>query len=195
MEGRDRATTRITTKAEFYRLWHRGSLGNKLRTWAHPDDIPADYKGNVMLRPVNMPGGSASIVELPIKTARKFWRWHIDRGIQPRRFANECAPDTEAVFQGELFRDVGQLYLFGHHRNYHPGNKLMRMRDALKHAREYRGLVADLMLRKVAFPASRDDLLELLDCYPDHIVEFTAYRRAIGHCQQRNVIVWEVRLF
>lgn len=195
MEGRDRSVRPITTKVEFYRLWHRGALGNKLRTWAHPDHIPADYKGNVMLRPMNSAGGSASIVELPIKTARKFWRWHIDRCIRPQRFANECAPDSETVFQGEVYRDVGQLYLFGFYREYSPDNALMRMRDALKLAKEYRGLAAELMLRKVAFPASREDLLELMDCYPDHVIEFTAYRRAVGHCRQRNVIVWEVRSY
>lgn len=194
MEGRDRSVTPITTKAEFYRLWHRGSLGNKLRTWAHPDHVPASYTGSLMLRPMNSPGGSASIVELPVKKALDFWRWSIERGLT-KRFANECAPDSEAVFQGEVMRDVGRLYLLGHYREYKPGAKLMRMRDALKQAKEYRGLAAEFMLRKVSVPASRDDVLELLDLYPDHVIEFTAYRRCVGNCQQRNVIIWEVRKY
>lgn len=195
MERRGCSVNDIDTKAEFYRLWHRGVLGNKLRTWAHPDHIPADYHGNVMLRPMNSPGGSVPTIELPVKKARKFWRWAIARGISPKRFANECAPDVEAVFQGEVYRDIGQLYLFGYHREYSPDNQSMRMRQALQRAVEYRGLVAELMLRKCAFPASREDILELLDSYPDHIIEFTAYRRCVGNCRQRNVIIWEVRKY
>ncbi len=54
---------------------------------------------------------------------------------------------------------------------------------------------ARALLRSVLNPNSYDDLGELLDRYPGHVVELSALEVCYGTCENRNAIVWEVRAY
>jgi hypothetical protein len=52
---------------------------------------------------------------------------------------------------------------------------------------------ARFWLRAFLNPNSHDDLMDLFDHYPGHVVELTALGRCYGTVPHRNAIVWEVR--
>lgn len=190
--------SRLASKADYFAVWNRGLLGNKLRSWSRERDIPASVPSGVMLR-VAQPGASYARV-VPRRQVRAIM-------AQEPRWAgfwqfNEAAPDDHAILQGELFRghDVpgsGKhgLCFFGSERRPEDRGKLIRMRDALKTARHYEGLETKLLLQRLLTPASLDDLLELLTAFNGHVIEFTAYDRCLGWAKGRNIIVWEVRAY
>jgi len=186
---------RLPDKRAFFEAWNRGKLGNKLQTWSRPEDVPGNYTGRLMFRRVSRLGGSDRIWEFPVRRAIPFWTGYLNTGRKPDLVANETAPDRHAVLQGELLEDVGGLRLFAAIREPEDSGKMIRMREALLKAREYRGLTAEILLRRYCSPASYDDLQELLILYPDHVVEFSAYSRAVGWAVGRNVLIWEVRLY
>jgi len=55
------------------------------------------------------------------------------------------------------------------------------------------GTTALLTLRHYLNDNSYDDLTELLDRYPDHQIEFSAYSKCFGTMKGRNAVIWEVR--
>ena len=42
---------------------------------------------------------------------------------------------------------------------------------------------------------SYDDLMELVELYPEHVIEFSATEGEVGLIRGRNHVVWEVRLY
>lgn len=52
-----------------------------------------------------------------------------------------------------------------------------------------------LLLRHLLNGNSYDDLMELIDGYPDHVVELTALSSEFGTVPGRNGIIWEVRRY
>ena len=55
------------------------------------------------------------------------------------------------------------------------------------------GIQARMVLKRHLNENSYDDLMLLLDEYPDHIVEMTTLNRCFGTVPHRNACVWEVR--
>lgn len=51
------------------------------------------------------------------------------------------------------------------------------------------------LLRSILNANSYDDVSDLLDRYPDHVVEFSALDSCFGLIPHRNHIVWEVRKY
>lgn len=115
--------------------------------------------------------------------------------IEKSLYFNECAPDQWASLQGEVVRLSTGLCLFAAIRKTEDFGKLLRMRDVLPYAKHYHRLQAKQVLQQHCSPTSYDDLSELLDLFPDHVIEFTAYARQLEGYKLRNVIIWEVRLY
>lgn len=57
------------------------------------------------------------------------------------------------------------------------------------------GLRAVGLMRKHLWPSDYDAIQELLEDYPGHVVEFTAFTKAVGTIPNRNAMVWEVRYY
>jgi hypothetical protein len=180
----------IKTKQEFYELWNSNKLGNKLRTWNTLEDLKKNgYTGLLGIRAVLVGGGpflhgfTATGVPDAYKQFKKL-------GVEKEdTVLCEAAPDEKVTLQGEVYRDVDGLYLFALENNLQG----LRMRDALKLAREYHGLEALILLKKHLSAASYDDIMELFDLYPDSVIEFSAYSNCLGWAQGRNTLIWEVR--
>lgn len=60
---------------------------------------------------------------------------------------------------------------------------------------EWRDTTYRTVFRHLMAPDSYDDLMLLLDAYPDHVVELSILDRCCGTVKGRNAIVWEVRAY
>lgn len=176
----------IRSKSEFFRLWNAGVLGNRLRTWERPEDVPESVPV-IGLRQVGVAGGGklsistreAIIAEAPSWTA------------EGRRFVVcEAAPDQYATIQGEVqLTERGWSGFLAW-----PVKAGKRMRESMRDdAVQVHGLRVKLLLDHYMDPSSRADLDALLDLYPDAVVEFTSYSVLCGFIPGRNTIFWEVR--
>lgn len=61
--------------------------------------------------------------------------------------------------------------------------------------RRWEGSAARLLLNFVLNDNSRDDVEELLDLYPDHVIELSAIDACFGTVPHRNAVIWEVRIY
>ena len=69
------------------------------------------------------------------------------------------------------------------------------MRPALaKHGRRATGLTAEMILRHFCCDRGYETIKDLLDMYPDHVVEFTCMNRPYGTLGW-GTVVWEVRSY
>jgi hypothetical protein len=169
----------IRTKAEFYRLWRQGLLGNRPRAWADAAALRASgYSGLVTMRSTGA-GGGKTRYRVPVAEA-------LASAWSGCTF-NEACPDEELTLQGEAARMVGGLCLT------YSTTPNLAMREAMKTARTASGAAALAILDAYLAPPSRDDLSAIWDLYPDAVIEFSAYGRKVGDQPHRNTLIWEVR--
>lgn len=185
----------LPSKKAFFDLWHHGRLGNKLRSWSSPADIPLDLPVPVMFRHRHINGGGGLCFTVPRSQVSATLKRYQRLARPPVFEFNECAPDERAILQGEVFRGVGGLETFCAVRKPEDWGKLLRMRDVLPQAKPLAGLAAEHLLRRHLSPASFQDVLELLELFQDHVIELTAYDRHLGDLPGRNTIIWEVRAY
>lgn len=179
----------VSTKQQALHLLRTGRLGNTLRVWQHLSDVEADgYQGTLSLRYAGAFGGmfcayNVAVHDVPA-VLEKWTRQGADTQLVQY---NESAPDEYLTLQGELMRNHLGLYLFG-------STECCKMRDALRNSGQHLwGLQAKLTLQRHVDPSSYDDLMDLLDTYPGHVVEFSTYAIDLGCAPHRNTVVWEVR--
>jgi len=61
--------------------------------------------------------------------------------------------------------------------------------------KQWRGTVAQLVLRRHLNENSYADVTELLERYPDHVIELSTLNRCLGTVEHRNHVVWEIRQY
>lgn len=181
--------TAITNKRRMYKLLMAGKLGNFAQVWGSLDEaLSSGYTGIFSIR--------------SLETSNPIRRYHVpyeelqatydaipaDRKSAGMTFC-QAPPDDKRTIQGELMRDVGGLYFFY-------STLPLVMRDALdqdgKHAR---GLQAKMLLQHYLEPVDYDMLMDLLDEYPDHVIEFSAFTVPVGVMPHRRTIIWEIRKY
>jgi hypothetical protein len=176
----------IKTKAQFYRLWEAGLLGNRLQVWRRAEDAHASGVPSVGFREIGAAGGGRLDIvgrDLIFQTAAE---WTAAK--RPYMIC-ESAPDHRATVQGEVC-EVPGLGLRGM-LGYSAG---LRMRDAIAQGKLLnRGLAETrLIVRRYLDERSQDTLERLLREYPGAAVEFTCYDIPVG-AERTNTIFWEVR--
>lgn len=178
---------RVASKQQSYALWQQGAFGNKLRTWDSLTEILASgYAGTVSMRYKGSAGGSFYAYEVALANIPELQRQWVSQGARPELITfNESAPDACLLIQGELMRYPGYVLTYSCEK--------AKMREAMKHPKHAQGLTAKFLLQQFCAPSSFDDLMELLDLYPDHVIEFGAYEQGLGNRAGRNTIIWEVR--
>jgi hypothetical protein len=168
-----------------YSLMQEGRFGNSLRIWKNLRDyVESEYRGPTGLRSTQVAG--AFHYHLPAITAITVGQVLEKEGKHV--VFSESAPDHCRTFQGELCEVDGILELTYSTARTH-------MRAALKQASYASGPQARLILKQFLEPASYEDILELLDVYPKHVIEFTAFDCYVGPAKGRNTCIWEVRLY
>lgn len=180
----------INSKAEFFRLWEAGVLGNRLQIWR--DEYEARHACFTQLidvvgfREIKLGAGSLAIVD-----RRDIFSTAIEwRKLNRNFMICQSAPDHLATVQGEVYRTVGGWRGF----IAAPVLNGQRMRESLRsNARDCRGVEITELLDRYMDQNSRDDLEQLDELYPEHVVEFTCYSVELGQLPHRNTIFWEVR--
>jgi hypothetical protein len=110
--------------------------------------------------------------------------------IDPRTMIyGECPPEESRTIQGELCRGPWGHYFYY---TFAAGPMRWALEEAGRHAW---GLEVLMLLRANVDPSSLDDIMELLDEYPDHVVEFTSFTVPVGRIPGRQTLIWEVRKY
>lgn len=165
---------KVNNKQEMYTLLRAGKFGNTARIWnSYIELVESGYTGLVGVRSLSVGGPF-----LPYLTVAEAPR----EGIY-----SEMQLDEHILLQGEVYRSVEGLYLLASSLKTH-------MRPALREGgKHYWLLAAYAQLQTALWPSDYDNLMELLALYPDSVVEFSAYDKAVGIIPNRNTIIWEVR--
>jgi len=181
----------IKTKRQMYTLLRSGALGNTLRTWRSSDDIAADgYEGEIALR---MSTGSSGhfITGIDMRSSIQLGNTlaRADINITDVVFC-EPFPDDQLVLQGEVMDAPFGLVLAW------SDVPRLNMRQAASRGFQHTfGLAAKTLLRARLSDSSYDDLMELLELYPEHVVEFSAAESFVGNRPGRNAVIWECRAY
>ncbi len=165
-----------TSKQEFYGRYRLREFGNMPSSWESKDSLrESGFSGTVTARP-KIAGGKCLYCLSVAEAIDLDWD----------AFYNESMPDDFLRIQGAVYRGESGIEM---DYSLHPG---MTMRDAMRKPLNASGSPVRLILESLLFPASCDDVFELLELY-DGVVEFGAYSRTVGYLPNRNTVIWEVR--
>lgn len=195
----------ITTKSDFYALYYRMALGNTIRQWDWDEynglyltnDLPQDIVGYAVR--VKIPNNPYMRYELSEDQAIDYSRGLIAKGVDPTDLnISELAPDHRLTLQGEIMRSTNYCdgWLRTKFDRDNPADNRMRSSypGVCPHSHYTSGLSMWLRIKTAMDSRSWDCLQELLDTYPDDIIEFSCYDCQVGvlGC---NSIIWEVRSY
>lgn len=175
----------INSKREFYRLWKAGRLGNKPQTFTTIEEAVASTCSHIGFREVGVPGGRFDLVRREEATniaadwTKKGQVYSLDGSVGPQ----------SVVFQGELLRSHKGL------EGFFAIEPRMTMRASLN-ARLHKhmdGARLACLLRHYLDASSYDDVMILLETYPDSVIELSVFDHWVGEIPRRNTIIWEVR--
>lgn len=187
----------IRNKAEMYRLLSTGAFGNttpqffSVREWlASPDRRRFPLWG---IRSAHVSAHPACRLHCPTAEVATYARKHFPDGPNISMMVDAVAECTAWI---EVWDSPLGLVVEGieHPRTDLAWNWRNSMRDP-RRRRRWEGVAARALLARHLNPNSRGDLTELLERYPDHVVELTALDRCLGSVPHRNGIVWECRLY
>ena len=178
----------IRTKRQFVKAYQANRFGNRAPTWDSLYDFRReDYRGLVHIR--NRVAGGPTYYDLPPEDVRRMWYKLLDKGVQgDSLYLSGMAPHIpHSTIQGEVRTSERHLDL-----TYTWVKKPMR--DALREKTLYAsGILANSLLRNAMDPSSYDWVQELLDLYPEHVIEFSCFSVYWGTIPNRNCVIWEVR--
>lgn len=179
----------VLTKADMYARLVSGEFGNTNPSWdgAHAWDMrDRDYPlWGVRSKTANDPR-----TRLNVPTA-EVWRYCYDSGLMDANISPMVKAHS-VQWEGDVCRrHDGAGLLCSGNVGIAPGS----WRTHMKSPRCWEGSVATLLLRQVLNPNSYDDLMTLLDEYPDHVIELSALDHCFGTVPRRNAVVWEVRKY
>lgn len=177
----------VLTKSDFVRRYQSGEFGNAAPTWGTLEEyLASGYRGLIHIR--NRVANADTWYNVRREDARATWNLAISRGYAPEQlYVSAMAPTERTLIQGEVQRGVGGLDL-----TY--TTVAQPMRDALREKTQYlHGAQATVLLQFFMNEYSWDWLCTLLDCYPDHVVEFSVYGVEWGTVSGHNTVFWEIR--
>lgn len=182
----------VLCKEDFVRRYAAGEFGNRSPTWnsivewsaAYPKTWVYPYQ-TFHIR--NRVAGAKTWYDVPKYQMLDRWHDACNEFAPSQLYISAMAPTHLTTLQGELQRSIRGLDLY-----YSTVKKPMR--DSLaERGRQVSGAVAICLLRTHLDPSSYEWVELLLDRYPNHIVEFSAYSRCWGTIPRRNTVIWEVR--
>lgn len=176
----------IKNKKDFVRRYQKGEFGNAGPTWETIEAFlsATDTKGYYHLRN-RIPGGPTHYDQTH-EDIKKFY-YHHSRPDLPNWYVSKMAPTEKTTIQGEV-----RLSTYGVEFRY--SCLALPMRAALSQSQKtVTGLTAVMLLKQHLNASSYDWLIELLELYPDHIIEISAYSQEWGTIPGYNCVFWEVR--
>jgi hypothetical protein len=176
--------------------YKNGRFGNHLRQWDNPDAAQAEcglYSGTQFgLRWRGKGSGGVMQPCNGILDLKNWWAHYVlVPGKDPKDFyVSERCPDAKLTFQGEIVEFPHTGYAI----HYSTEKTIQRFALAMPTAKYHSGPFARLMCKSFMDEASYENLIELMDRYPLHVVEFSCFSCRLGNLR-RNTIFWEVRKF
>jgi len=173
--------TTIRDKATTIDLFRRGFYGNSIRQWDTVEELEADsFSGRVVIRGRMLGFQTVYAIEKrkAIVMAQCF-----SGGLDSYYF-NEYVPSP--IFNAEIMRSERGLYMYYSNA---PAPMKIALAGAPLHAF---GLAAKVIVEQVSDQA--ETIWELLDKFPDHVIEFSCFGQAVGTLSWRTII-WEVRFY
>ncbi len=184
----------VLTKRDFVRRYAAGEFGNASPTWetleAFVVFVATLQLSNRNYHIRNRVAGGRTWYNVPGVSVPRRWNDLVLVGTDPKSlYISAMAPTEKTVLQGEVQRGPGGLQLYY-------TTVRQPMRDALKvWARQVSGIISVYLLKKFLWASSYEWLEHLLDTYPDHVVEFSAYSVEWGTVRGHNTVFWEVRKY
>jgi len=186
----------VLTKADMYARLSRGDFGNTNAQWtgnyamwmmerASPQWAHQKLWGVRHTRVSGFPGTQLNVPSDQVQHVIREGGFGPDYNISP------MVP-TGIRWEGDICRshDGPGLVMSG---NFRPANGSWRTH--MKTPRLIQGTAAYWALKAVLNENSYDDLMILLDEYPDHVVELSALDVCFGTVPGRNAVVWECRFY
>lgn len=177
----------ITSKAEFYRLWHSGVLGNRPHVWRDVESAARSGHTRFGIREIGKSGGGFFRIVHSVEALRNTCNWLRSGGTQ---YSIDGGVQNETVLlQGEICRTTRGL----------EGMMAVRSGTDIRAAfregkfKPVQNLTALTLIREFMDPSSQDDVWDLLELYPDATIEFACFPSNVGVLPHRNTIIWEVR--
>ena len=184
--------TPVLTKPDFYRRWQANEFGNRLGSWDSIAAAEADgFAGPTFGIRSTIPQWPHFEAYLPWKDRHK----HVARKLQESGTPLELLRIVEddygnhRAIQGHLWWPRSDQFVL----EYSLGQGTLRAEHD-KGLTFVRGLQAREILRARLDPCDYESLLELQELYPEHVIEFTSYRKPVG-LLRRCMVIWEVRLY
>lgn len=179
--------THLRCKSDFYALSRRGLTGNHLAQTPWAEFYRHPKPGNYGIR-VTTPGSPFQKYHLTMEDVLEYVPSIIAQGCKPGSiFVCQSAPDHDITCQGEAMRTEEYLDVI-----YSEETVPMRTALAMPTLKRATGCAAMAILKHRMDGASWDELQGIWDRWPDSIVEFTCFRRALGE-DRCNTLFWEVR--
>lgn len=175
----------VLTKNDMVRRYKAGEFGNHSPTWDDPWQMPAVSNPNLRFHARCRIAGGPTYYGLSLTELLKTWSvlrrpWNY--------YVSGMAPHYANLIQGELREGPTGLELFAA-----VGYPCRTMRDVLPKAKHYDGIIANSLLRQYLCPNSYDWMMELLQRYPSHVIEFSTFSVNWGTLPNFNTVFWEVR--
>ncbi len=185
----------VTSKAQMYRLLAAGAFGNTVPQWLDADAWTAEAPKSILWWGVRTltPGGPCRLncpaAEVPATFAE------FERAGHPSQISMMVDRVATVTAWFEVWDAPTGLVVEGIEYPQTPDWTWRNSMPDPAKRRRWEGTAARLVLAKHLNVNSRDDLADVLDQYPDHVVELSALDRPLGLFPHRNGIVWEVRLY
>lgn len=184
----------VLTKRDFVRRFQLGEFGNCGPVWDTFDDFANDrlskggqrFDGLIHMR--NRKAGGDTIYNIPPERVLDIWQEN--NGWAGGWYLALMAPHHNNLIQGEIQRLPTGLELFYSTERGSP----MRYALASSGQRAY-GIIVVSLLKHYLCPNSYDWLMELLDNYDGHVVEFSCFDCNWGTIPNYNTVFWEVRSY
>lgn len=178
----------IRNKRQMYDLLRRGCLGNHGPMWDTVDEWKQSrYRGLIGLRTTRQ-GGLCRYNVPPDEVIAAVASFRLQGYAESEIRLAGMAPEHLCRLRGEVALLARGMYL------HYARDKDLSMRDSLvKSGQHTTGLTAVGILREALWPQSYDMLMEVMEQYDGHVIEFTAFSSAWGVVPHHNCAIWEVR--
>jgi len=185
---------KIISKSQNYALYLEGLLGNIALTWNTAEEIlKSNWKGKICIRGMGIKRKQPRY-KVPLEKLNQTIKEMITEGIPKDTLKfNQSMPDNNLTIQGEIIRTHKGLSITYTHIKK-PMNIALKEQELLAE-----GLKANLILKNFLWPASYNEIMNLLDFFskeiyqPSCVIEFSTYDTNIGNLPGRNTVIWEVR--
>ncbi|MFA5376278.1 MAG: hypothetical protein WC455_11090 [Dehalococcoidia bacterium] len=184
----------VLSKKDFVLRYRASEFGNRAPTWNTLEEFienrPWLYLGTEQRYHIrNRRAGGPTWYDVCFKKVPFKWSLAINSG--EKVYISAMAPHYLNVLQGEVMEGVWGWEFYGARGCLgRPMREALRMRPMSR-----RGLEAKLLIQWSMNDLSYQWLEYLLEAYPGHVVEFSAFSTCWGTVPGHNSVVWEVRKY